>query len=304
MGYKKPSETTRNYLENALLPNHGKSYTVISHKDVISNTYSILQNSGFVITKELYRANHEANIAQGIYHIVPKNPVDPMIRLEDELGMMFAWTNSYDKSTRFQCAIGGYVMVCHNGMVSGDMMNFRRKHTGSADQDMKNQISNQVLHAEKYYRRMIDDKDNLKTVGLTIKEQAELLGRLYCDEEILDVTQVSTVKAQMKNPSYDYQCDMDNAWAFYNHVTHALKTSHPKTWLSDTQKFHEFMVANLLSTISNNAMDNVPEDPIVPTTLTGSIPEDFKIDIEVPKELRVDVEEVIDFDNPTTFELE
>jgi hypothetical protein len=51
-------------------------------------------------------------------------------------------------------------------------------------------------------------------------------------------------------------------------------------------------------------MDNVPEDPIVPTTLTGSIPEDFKIDIEVPKELRVDVEEVIDFDNPTTFELE
>lgn len=303
MGYKKPSETTRNYLENALLPSHGKSYTVISHKDVISNTYSILQASGFVITKELYRANHEANIAQGIYHIVPQNPVDPMIRLEDELGMMFAWTNSYDKSTRFQCAIGGYVMVCHNGMVSGDMMNFRRKHTGSADQDMKNQISNQVLHAEKYYRRMIDDKDNLKTVQLKIKEQAELLGRLYYDEEILDVTQLSTVKAQMKNPSYDYQCDMDNAWTFYNHVTHALKTSHPKTWLSDTQKFHEFMVGNLLSTISNNSKDNVPEDPIIPTTLTATVPVDLKIDSEVSRDFTV-VEEVVDFDDPTTFELE
>ena len=31
MGYNKPKETTRNYLENAPLPNHGKSYTVISH---------------------------------------------------------------------------------------------------------------------------------------------------------------------------------------------------------------------------------------------------------------------------------
>ena len=28
MGYNKPKETTRTYLENAPLPNHGKSYTV------------------------------------------------------------------------------------------------------------------------------------------------------------------------------------------------------------------------------------------------------------------------------------
>lgn len=299
MGYKKPSETTRNYLENAVLPNHGKTYTVISHRDVISNTYSILQNSGFRIVKELYRANHEANIAQGIYHIVPHNPVDPMIQLENELGMMFAWTNSYDKSTRFQCAIGGYVMVCNNGMVSGDMMNFRRKHTGSADQDMKNQISNQVLHAEKYYRRMIDDKDNLKTVQLNIKEQAELLGRLYYDEEILDVTQLSTVKAQMKNPSYDYQCDMDNAWTFYNHVTHALKTSHPKTWLSDTQKFHEFIVANLLSTMANTAKDVVTPDPIMPAEITATVPVDMTVDMEL-HEIQ---SEIPDFEDPFTFEI-
>lgn len=299
MGYKKPSETTRNYLENAVLPNHGKTYTVISHRDVISNTYSILQNSGFKIVRELYRANYEANIAQGIYHIVPQNPVDPMIQLESELGMMFAWTNSYDKSTRFQCAIGGYVMVCNNGMVSGDMMNFRRKHTGSADQDMKNQISNQVLHAEKYYRRMIDDKDNLRTVQLNIKEQAELLGRLYYDEEILDVTQLSTVKAQMKNPTYDYQCDMDNAWTFYNHVTHALKTSHPKTWLSDTQKFHEFIVANLLSTMANTPKDIVAPDPIIPTEMRATVPVNTTVDFDLD-EIQ---SEVTDFEDPFTFEI-
>ena len=34
MRYKKASETTQTYLENTPLPNHGKSYTVISHKDI------------------------------------------------------------------------------------------------------------------------------------------------------------------------------------------------------------------------------------------------------------------------------
>jgi hypothetical protein len=166
MGYNKPKETTRNYLENAPLPNHGKSYTVISHKQVIDNTIQLLTDSGFVIQKEIYRANMNANVAQGIYHILPINTVDPTIMEEKELGMMFAWTNSYDKSTRFQCAIGAYVMVCHNGMVSGDMMNFRRKHTGSADHDIRMQISNQIKNGEKYYKRILTDRDAMRNTEL------------------------------------------------------------------------------------------------------------------------------------------
>ena len=43
MGYNKPKETTKNYLENAPLPNHGKSYTVISHKQVIDDTKNLLE---------------------------------------------------------------------------------------------------------------------------------------------------------------------------------------------------------------------------------------------------------------------
>ena len=57
MGYKKPTNTTRAYLENAPLPNHGKSYTVISHKTVIDNTLDLLKNSGFKVLEEKYRTN-------------------------------------------------------------------------------------------------------------------------------------------------------------------------------------------------------------------------------------------------------
>ena len=257
MGYNKPKETTRNYLENAPLPNHGKSYTVISHKQVIDSTKQLLEDSGFIIQKELYRANMDANVAQGIYHILPINTVDPTILEEKELGMMFAWTNSYDKSTRFQCAIGAYVMVCHNGMVAGDMMNFRRKHTGSADHDIRMQISNQIKNGEKYYKRILNDRDAMRNTALSLEEQAEIAGRLYINEDILDNAQMSCVKAELEKPSYDYQCDQENAWTFYNHVTHALKKAHPRDWLSDSQNFHDFMTAKVLSKMNITVNDTL-----------------------------------------------
>ena len=129
----------KSYVLNAELPNHGDSYTVISHKYVIDTTKQMLVSSGFIITKEYYRANNKGQVAQGIYHIRPMNveSTDP------DLGMMFAWTNSYDKSIRFQCAIGAYVMACSNGMVCGEL-NYARKHTGSADQEIRSQISRYV----------------------------------------------------------------------------------------------------------------------------------------------------------------
>jgi len=245
MGYKKPIETTRSYLENAPLPNHGKSYTVVSHKSVIDNTLALLNAGGFTITKEIYRANVNANVAQGIYHIYPSNTTDKEISSEKELGMMFAWTNSYDKSTRFQCAIGAYVAVCYNGMIAGDMMNFRRKHTGSADYDVKVHLSDQIKNAEKYYKRLIADKELMKSVNLNCQQQSELVGRLFIEEDLLDTQQMTCLKSEISKPSYDYGVNEDTAWAFYNNVTHALKKAHPRDWLNDQQNFHDFMTAEV-----------------------------------------------------------
>ena len=148
MRYKKATETTQVYLESQPLPNHGKTYTVVSHKSVIDNTLQLLKDSGFTVQREIYRANMNANVAQGIYHIYPTQSNVDQINNETELGMMFAWTNSYDRSKSFQCAIGAYVMVCSNGMMCGDMMNFKRKHTGTAGHDIVMQLSNQIKKLE------------------------------------------------------------------------------------------------------------------------------------------------------------
>jgi len=162
--------------------------------------------------------------------------------------MMFAWTNSYDKSKRFSCCIGANVIVCGNGLVAGEI-NYARKHIGTADYDIIKQISKQVDEASKTYKELIDDKDELVNTDIDYSKQCELLGRLFAEEEILDPGQLSIVKNEMKEPSYDYGVDNKSAWAFYNHVTHAMKKTHPKTWMEDQAKFHRFMT---MKVVANN----------------------------------------------------
>ena len=78
-------------------------------------------------------------------------------------------------------------------------------------------------------------------------------------EDIIKPTQLNEIVRQMKTPSYDYKCDQENAWAFYNHVTHGLKTAHPRTWISDTSKFHKFITADLLSNMGIQKSDTTKD---------------------------------------------
>jgi hypothetical protein len=256
MGYTKPKTITEVDLCNADLPLHGKTYTVIPHRSIIDHTENLLSENNFIIKKKHFRSNAGAKVVQGIYQIVSTH--------DDDMGMMFAWTNSYDKSTRFQCGIGAYVFVCNNGMIHGDMATFARKHTGSADIEAQRQIGSQIKYAHKHFNQLIQDKNQFKQTNLSIQEQAELLGRLFIDEGILDATQMSCVKREIDKPSYDYKTSPTSGWTFYNHITHALKLSHPRLWMTNQQKFHKFMTTELLSNVNLKNYDS--------SSLKSSIP--------------------------------
>ena len=102
---------------------------------------------------------------------------------------------------------------------------------GSADTDVRNHISSQIKNAEKYYKRLINDKETMKQIDLSTKQQSELTGRLFIDEDLLDSQQVTCIKKEMDTPSFNYKGGTGTAWAYYNHVTHALKKAHPRDWM-------------------------------------------------------------------------
>lgn len=229
---KKIKECSKAHLISVPLPDHGDSYTVISHESVIDHVYNELAAAGFVIADEDYRATADGNIAQGVHRLHYNS--DP------ELSMMFAWTNSYNKQVRFKCGVGAYVNHIGTAMVCGDMGSWARKHTGSADEETVATIKEQIANAQMYYDQLVADKNAMKEIKMNKRKQAQLLGILFAEYQILTTEQASIVRSQMDKPTHVFE-DTSSLWAFYNYVTTALQSSHPKTWMEDQRILHYFI---------------------------------------------------------------
>jgi hypothetical protein len=242
---KKISEWSKAQLVAVDLPMHGDSYTVISHQSVIDYVYTELAVAGFGVVSETFRATADGQIAHGIH--VLQYQSDP------ELSMMFAWTNSYNKQVKFKCGVGAYVNQVGTFMVHGDMGSWARKHTGTADEETIETIKGQIKDAQMYYDQLKSDKDAMKEIKMNKRKQAQLLGILFAEYQILTTEQANIVRSEMIKPTHVFE-DTSSLWAFYNYVTGALQTSHPKTWMEDQRILHYF-----ISTIGNF---NKPATPV------------------------------------------
>ena len=270
---KKIAECTKAHLISVPLPNHGATYTVISHQSVMDYVYTELATAGFSVVHEEYRCTADGQIAHGVYKLNYNN--DP------ELSMMFAWTNSYNKQVRFKCGVGGYINLTGTTMVCGDMGSWARKHTGTADEETIKTIQEQIANAHMYYNQLCSDKESMKGITLNKRKQAQLLGILFAEYQILTTEQASIVRQQMDRPSHVY-VDSNSLWAFYNFVTIALQHSHPKTWMEDQRVLHYF-----ISTVNNFQQCSAPAQIVTPTPVV--------VEAEVPSvdPNQVDLEDLI-----------
>jgi hypothetical protein len=229
---RKIENTSKAHLISVPLPNHAASYTVISHQFIIDYAFQSLTNAGFGIVDEEYRCTADGQIAQGIYKLNFNN--DP------ELSMMFAWTNSYNKLVKFKCVVGAYINNTGSVMISGEVGSWVRKHTGTADTEVKSTIDNYITNANMYYNQLCSDKAAMELVALNRRKQSQLLGVLFAEYEILTTEQASMIRDQMKRPQQVFT-NTESLWAFYNYVTNALQSSHPKTWMEDQRILHYFI---------------------------------------------------------------
>ncbi len=261
---KKIQNTTKAHLVSVPLPNHAATYTVISHQFVIDYAYQSLAAAGFGIVDEEYRCTADGQIAQGIYKLNFNN--DP------ELSMMFAWTNSYNKQVKFKCVVGAYINNSGSVMMSGEVGSWVRKHTGTADTETKDTIDQYISNAYMYYNQLCSDKAAMEVVSLNKRKQSQLLGVLFAEYEILTTEQASMIRDQMKRPLQVFK-STDSLWAFYNFVTNALQSSHPKTWMEDQRILHYFIgticdfsappqpVSTPVNNLSTPVEDPLYEDP-------------------------------------------
>jgi hypothetical protein len=257
---KRASLTTQEYLVTAALPEATETYTVIPHGSVIDKTKTALQNKGFEIERELYRCNQGAQIAQGVYHL--KYGDDP------DMSMLFAWSNSYDKSMKFKCCIGGYVHSSLSTILgAASMGSWNRKHTGDADNEAFDMIDAQIEEAEDFFKQLVADKEVMKMIPITEQVRGELMGRIYFVHELLTSEQLSTVRNQFNKPSFTCSGVENSVWAMYNAIILSLQQAHPKTWMDQQRMIHWFLCdhfkisAGVLGLVQENSV--TIEEPVV-----------------------------------------
>jgi hypothetical protein len=227
--------STKEQLQVVELPKETTTYKPVSHSQLMDLTLESIYQSGFVLDKELYSSANDGRVANARYTI--KNVAD------SEMQLQIGWQNSYDKSLSLKFAIGTRIMICQNGCVSGDYGAFKKKHRGQIQTFTPHAITEYIKQAGDAFRKMQEERETMKQIQMTKRTSAELIGRLYLEEEIIRSVQLSVIKKELSSPTHDYGAP-GSLWELYQYTTFAMKDSHPSLWMNQHIGAHTFFVNN------------------------------------------------------------
>ncbi len=226
-------QTTKDLLLQAELPTKTRSYKPISNGQLIDLTLEGIEKAGFKLDKELYSSARDGKQSNARFTI--SNVAD------SEMQLQIGWQNSYDKSLSLKYAIGTQIFICQNGVVKGNFGNFKKKHTGQIEDFTPTTILEYISKAGDIFTEIQKDRDSLKEVIITPQIRAELLGRMYFEEEIIKADQIAIIKKELECPTHNYKCE-NSAWELYNYCNFALKDSHPSNYFQQHSDLHTFFV--------------------------------------------------------------
>ena len=225
-------------LERALtarVPVATETYSPISHAEFLNELRNKLTNGGYNIENQRLFVNGTGTKLVGFFDV--QNLAE---RVPDDFGfrMSIGFKNSYDKTMTAALVVGATVVICSNGMISGDLITFKRKHRGTVLEELRTKMDQAIPLMSSSFARLITDAEIMRNYELTPRQKAEILGVLYFEKEIVTPTQLSIVKRELVNSEHFRG---NSVWDLYNNVTVALKKSYPFRYVEDHIKLHDFM---------------------------------------------------------------
>jgi len=223
--------TTKRSLIGTPIPEQTKTYKPVSHEQLIDLTLNSIATAGFKLDREQYSSAREGNVANGRFTI--QNVADT------EMQLQIGWQNSYDKTLSLKFAIGTRIFICQNGCVSGDFGAFKKVHRGDVQTFTPAAITEYIKKSGDAFKRMQDEREIMKTITISETARAELIGRMFIEEQFLQSTQLNIIKRELKSPTFDYNCP-NSLWELYNYTTFSLKEIHPHDWMNSHVAAHKF----------------------------------------------------------------
>lgn len=230
---------------NTPVPEQTRTYKPVSHQQLMDLTMESIHQSGYTLASQEYSVAEDGLVANGKYTI--GNVAD------SEMQLQVAWQNSYNRKVSLKFALGTRVLICQNGMVSGNYGSFKSQHRGDIQTVAPANIVEYVKKGSSAFRQLQRDRDVFKQYETTDQVVAELIGRMYIQEDLITSTQLNILKRELVKPTHDYGAE-GSLWDLYNHSTFALKGSHPSKWMSSHSNLHTFF---------NNVVKGENKEPVV-----------------------------------------
>lgn len=207
-------------------------YHAVPHRQVIETIHGHLEKSNISVNKERYLTDSRGHKAMGILDIG---------HIDKDMAYQIAWRNSLDGTMSFQVVAGSEVRICSNTNMWGEF-SAKRKHLGTeASINIKENLEFSINSFEEVCKTHLRNKEILLNEKIDKTTAARLVGEMFIAEDLLKLEQISIIKREIENPSFDYEAK-GTLYEFHNHITFALKNTHPNNWIKSHKKTAEYVL--------------------------------------------------------------
>ncbi len=209
----------------------GSGYNVIPNRDVFTQFANVLQNSSLDTTDMKVRSTF-SKIRTYVQFTFPAHQVE--VREGDITELQIVARNSYDGSLRFSLEIGGFRLLCSNGMGIGSYTNvFSNKHSSGYDSD---KMAEYLETAVEVFETAGEEWKTMTEIAVTNDDALNVL-RIMTErpgsetyEEVMEGRKTVLQDALYEWERYRKELGL-NKFALYNTVTHL--SSHASTSKGD-----------------------------------------------------------------------
>ena len=242
--------STESFLrDSSHIPQHGGRYKVITNASVLDTVRAELAAAGLIVDRELFSSNGKVTVGN---HYMSYG-TDPNI------GIVFTWVNSYDKSTKFHCSVGLHFKDTDGVMITSDMAFFMRKHTGTADIEMVDNVKKQIGHTDSFYNELLRRKTALESVLVNKDQCGEVMGKAFINDYL---------KADQLTASKHYydklfmKSDEISLWEVYVGLAYSIQHSHPKFYTRSHIGCFDIVYNEMVNTVISTSVTPQPSFPV------------------------------------------
>lgn len=220
---------SRDGLISVEVPQRTDSYTPISNRMLIDSVMRGAKEKQFILKDEKHECDRTQNQFKMKFFFTTGH--------EDDFQL--TCLNSYNKTIAARAASGIYADICWNLNMVGSST-FKRKHNSDNDLEAETFVKESFNDFDNVQKRLTTLTRELTFQRMSTREMAQLAGRMFFEEKLINTEQANILKAQIEQPSFDYNMEQ-TAMLFYNHVTHSLKSTGAIHYLHRHEQLLEIM---------------------------------------------------------------